>query len=243
MKRILHTLVERPRPCSYLDHATASLEHRLMVGVSARELGALLARGWRRFGYDYFRPACAPCSECVPTRLPVAEFAPSKSQRRALRHARLDVVVGPPRIDDARLELHARWHREREQARGWHASHLDAESYHAQLAFEHEAAREITLWDGDTLVGVSLCDETDAAWSAVYFFHHPDYAAWSLGVVNVLVLVELARARGRDHLYLGYVVAGCPSLAYKQRYGPREVLVGWPRDDEEPRWVRALEPP
>ena len=57
MARTLRHLVEAPRGCSYLDGQVASLEHRIMLDVSPAELEALLDRGWRRFGVDYFRPA------------------------------------------------------------------------------------------------------------------------------------------------------------------------------------------
>ena len=89
------------------------------------------------------------------------------------------------------------------------------------------------------LVAVSICDEAPRAWSLVYFFFDPAYADRSLGVANVVLGVEIAAARGIPYVYLGYAVEGCPSLAYKRAVGPREELVGWPRLDERPQWVRA----
>ncbi len=242
MARLLKQLREAPRACSYLPAAVASLEHRLMVDVGPGELAGLLQRGWRRFGPDYFRPACPACSACVPTRLVVADFAPTRSQRRARRKAEgLRVTVGPPRVDDERLALYERWHQDREEARDWPSSSLDADDYALQFAFPHPCAREVALHDeeaGGRLVGVSICDEAPEVWSLVYFFFDPAYAARSLGVANVLLGVEIAAARGISHVYLGYAVAECPSLRYKRAFGPREELVGWPRPGEEPRWVR-----
>ena len=43
--RVLHHLVEPPRPCSYLGDREAQLEIRVMDDVDARELEALLSRG------------------------------------------------------------------------------------------------------------------------------------------------------------------------------------------------------
>ena len=243
MARLLKQLVEEPRACSYLDEEVASLEHRVMLDVDPAELDRLLERGWRRFGPDYFRPACPRCSKCLPTRLPVASFHPTKSQRRARRKVEaLRVTVGAPTVDEARLALYHRWHADRETAREWSPSVLDEREYAFQFAFPHPSAREVALHDdeaGGCLVGVGICDETPRAWSLVYFFFDPRYAARSLGVANVVLNVEIARSRGRDFVYLGYAVEDCPSLRYKQSFGPREELAGWPDAREEARWLSA----
>jgi arginine-tRNA-protein transferase len=243
MARLLQRVVEAPRACSYLPGVAASLVHEVMVDVTPEELEARLERGHRRFGPDYFRPACAPCEACAPTRVLTREFSPSKSQRRARRAcADLRVVVGRPRVDAARLALYHRWHASREDARAWEPARLDERSYFAQFAFPHPAALEVAYFDpedGDRLVGVGLSDETPNAWSAIYFFYDPAYARRSIGIANVVFQIELARARGRRHLYLGYRVSDCASLRYKATFHPQEVLVGRPALGEEPRWVLA----
>ena len=104
--------------------------------------------------------------------------------------------------------------------------------------------REIAYYDDSAgprprLVGVGICDETPSAWSAVYFYYDPDYAAQSPGVAHVLFQMKLAASRGLAHVYLGYFVTGCPSMRYKARFRPNERLVGWPAPGEEPRWVTA----
>jgi len=233
-------LVEEPRDCSYLDDRYATLEHKIQVDVTPPELEAMLERGWRRFGPDYFRPACRDCSECVPTRVPVAAFHPSKSQRRAARGLDDFVIrVGPPRFDDERLSLYHAWHASREGARGWDAAFLTEKAYRIQFTFPHPAAREITFTDPSTgrLVGVGLCDETPHAWSAIYFFYDPTFARASLGTMNVLAQLRIAERRGIPHVYLGYRVEACASLAYKANYRPQERLVGWPEMDEAPVWA------
>src|SRR2546425_916967 len=68
---LLNHFVEDPRACDYLPAQRASLEYRVMTGVDAEELEAMLVRGWRRLGPFYFRPACAGCFECMPLRIPV----------------------------------------------------------------------------------------------------------------------------------------------------------------------------
>lgn len=240
MLRVLHHAFERPRPCSYLAEETASLEYGLIVDVSPAEHEAMLERGWRRFGPSYFRPACVPCGECVSLRLPVATFEPSRAQRRAARKgASLRREVGPVRVDRERLALYAAWHAQREEARGWDPSPLLPKDYLRDFAFPHSCAREVAYYDGPRLVAIGLCDETPHAWSAIYFFYDPAYAAVSPGVLNVLDLVELARGGGQAHVYLGFRVAACASMRYKATFGPHELLTDRPAPDETPRWLSA----
>lgn len=240
---LLEHVVEPPHPCAYLEGREAQLEIRVQVDVRPDELEALLERGWRRFGPVYFRPACASCGECVSLRIATDAFVPTRSQRRAARLAsRLTRTVGPPTVDEEHLALYRRWHAEREKSRGWEESPIDAERYAFEFAFPHPSVREVSFRDpehGNRLVGVGICDETDAFLSAVYFFYDPEHAPPSLGVAHVVMLVEDARTRGLSHTYLGYRVLGCPSLVYKARYGPHELLDGRPAFGERPTWQRS----
>jgi arginine-tRNA-protein transferase len=241
--RLLHTLVEPPHACPYLADRSAQLEIRVQVDVTPEELEAMLCRGWRRFGPVYFRPACEGCMECVTLRIQVDRFAPTKSQRRALKNAsRVRRIVGPPQIDEERLALYRKWHAERERERGWDESPIDPQRYAFDFAFPHPSVREVAFRDRETdrLLGLGICDETPVAISAVYFFYDPDDAPASLGVAHVVALVLDAKQRGLPYVYLGYRVEGCASLVYKGRYGPHELLEGRPADDAPPIW---REPP
>lgn len=221
----------------------ASLDTRLMVDVEPDELEGMLSRGWRRFGPVYFRPLCSPCMGCVTLRVPSATFVATASQRRAARKASpLRREWGVPRVDAARLRLYDSWHVQREGVRGWDPSVLDRQRYAQDFAFPHPSAREVAFYDDAAdgrLVALGIVDETPNAFSAVYFFYDPERARDSLGVANVVLLLEDARRLGLAHVYLGYRVKGCASLEYKDRFGPHEVLVGRPAPDAEPLWVPA----
>jgi arginine-tRNA-protein transferase len=237
--RLLQHFVEPPRECAYLPDREAQLEIRVQVDVTSEELDAMLARGWRRFGPVYFRPACTSCGECVTLRVDVATFAPSKSQRRAARNAaHLRRTISVPIVDDERLALYHRWHEQREDMRGWDPSTIDAERYALDFAFPHPSVREVTFRDpaSDRLLGVGIFDVTPRALSAVYFFWDPEHAPASLGVANVVTLIADARAKSLAHVYLGYRVLGCASLLYKSKYAPHELLEGRPSPDEAPAW-------
>ncbi len=239
MARVLQQFIEPPHGCPYLADREASLEIRVLLDVTASELEGMLARGWRRFGPVYFRPACAACTECVTLRIDVARFAPTKSQRRAVKAAAgLRRIVGAPRVDDERLTLYERWHADRERRRGWDESPMYAERYALDFSFPHPAVREVAFRDptDDALVGLGICDQTPRAVSAVYFFWDPERAPPSLGVAHIVGLVADARARSLAHVYLGYRVSECSSLQYKARYRPHELLAGRPEEEELPVW-------
>lgn len=244
MARLLGHEIEAPRPCSYLPDQRSEMEQMVLDGVTPEEYEHLLVRGWRRFGPVYMRPACSVCQECVSLRIPTADFRPSDSQRRARAAcAHFRVEVGPPRVDEERLALYRAWHAEREGSREWSPSPLSGQDYFLQFAFPHPSVREVAYYDdtaegGPKLVGLGICDELPHAWSAVYFFYEPAYAKCSPGVANVVFQVELARARGIPHVYLGYRVQDCASLRYKGNYRPHELLEGRPALDEAPRWTR-----
>jgi len=211
-----------------------------MTGVSPSELEHLLERGWRRFGPVYFRPVCKGCAECISVRVPVQSFAPSPNLKRvARRAAQVRLEVGAPQVDEARLALYRRWHASREAERGWKPDRIGAESYAMQFCFPHPAAREFSYWEGETLVGVGIADETPRALSAVYCYHDPSRSKLSIGTLNVLRAIEYARLRGIAHVYLGYCVEGCESLSYKARFRPQERLVGRVDDGRAPRWDPA----
>lgn len=217
-----------------------------MLDVNAAELEHLLARGWRRFGPSYFRPVCSHCAECVGIRVDVSAWQLTRSQKRVLaRNRDLTCEFANPSIDAKRLALYTRWHQAREHARGWEAAPLSAHDYATEFAFAHPAARELTIWLGQgsdrELLGVGLFDELPNALSAVYFYYAPEHAERSLGVLNVVSQLQRAQAQMRAHVYLGYRVKDCPSMAYKTRYQPHELLRSSCDLHETPQWILASE--
>ncbi|MCK7497291.1 MAG: hypothetical protein MZW92_45630 [Comamonadaceae bacterium] len=92
-----------PHPCSYLDGRQSTIlfvdPQRLL---SEGEYGLFVRQGFRRSGDLVYRPHCSGCQACVPVRLPVRAFRPSRGQRRiGKRNADLQVAIGPPRVSAA----------------------------------------------------------------------------------------------------------------------------------------------
>src|SRR5256885_312365 len=108
-----------------------------------------------------------------------------------------------------------------------------------QVASDERLTRSTTKFGGvwGHLVGVGLADITPTALSSVYFFHDPAWRPQSPGVFSILQQLAYAQRHGLRYHYLGYWIAGCPSMAYKAQYRPHELLVGYPPDDVEPTWI------
>jgi leucyl-tRNA---protein transferase len=228
--------------CMYLPAQRWANQYRTMLEVTPAEFQDLLARGWRRFGPVYFRPACAGCMQCISIRVPVETFQPNKSQRRARDRCHdLRLEINNPSVDPKRLELYGRWHRMRETERGWQQSPVTAQEYQMEFCWPHPCAREFAYYDGARLVGIGYVDQTPEALSSIYFFYDPEYKERSIGIASVLREIETARELGLKYLYLGYRVLGCPSMEYKTQFRPHELLVGRPTDAETPQWVAEEE--
>ena len=88
------TQIASPQACPYLDDRLSRNEFFLAKSVAADELDHLLAQGWRRFAYYYFRPHCRHCQACIPLRIDSQQVRWSKSQRRLLnKNAHIQVKV------------------------------------------------------------------------------------------------------------------------------------------------------
>jgi arginine-tRNA-protein transferase len=74
------------------------------------------------------------------------------------------------------------------------------------------------------LIGVGYVDALPGGLSAVYFFYDPAHRQRSLGTWNVLNVLRETTRRGLPYTYLGYYVEGCPSMVYKARFAPNEIL-------------------
>jgi arginine-tRNA-protein transferase len=204
----------------------ARFEYEFVTDISPDEYAARMLQGWRRFGHMLFRPRCALCSACQSLRVDAARFRPNRSQRR-VRKANEGVVslqVGEPRVSTSRLDLYRRFHDERARARGWHDRDEDPISYHESFVSNPFPTEEWCFCRNGSLIGLGVVDALPVGLSAIYFVHDPEHHRLGLGTWNVLCLIDEARRRGLPHVYLGYWVADCISLAYKANFRPNEIL-------------------
>ena len=211
--------------CSYLDNRAARtlfLDPR--VAVSAVTYQTLSVQGFRRSGGHLYRPECAGCNACVPTRIPVADFRPKRSQRRVLaRNDDVTIEVRPAVFDHETYALYARYIA---------ARHRDGDMYPASeeqfrtfLLSQWADTQFLCAYINGRLSAVAVTDRLPHSLSAIYTFFDPDVADRSLGVFCILQQIEFCRAEGLEHLYLGYWIRDAAKMAYKTDYRPIELLV------------------
>ncbi len=234
----LMRIIEPPRSCSYLPEQTASLEYRLLVGITDIEYEGLLERGWRRFGRQFFRPACPTCRQCVGIRVDITAFEADKSQRRCLtRNVEIRVELARPTVTRRHLELYNAYHAAMQVEKGWRERALDRHEYAKSfLEGRWPFAHEMRYFRGDEMVGIGLVDIVPMGVSSLYFYHAPEWRPDSPGTFSLLQEIALAKSLGKQWGYLGYWIAANRSMAYKAGFRPHELLRTFVADADEPEW-------
>jgi len=213
-----------PHTCSYLPERTAVTVFADPASQHDQRVYTTLSRyGFRRSGSHLYRPHCPTCQACVPVRVPVQEFRPRRTQRRAWRANRdLDALRVKPGFTQAHYDLYARYvkarHREGGMDNSTPAQYLEfLTSLWADSAFYEFRGR-------NGLLAVAVVDRLEDGLSAVYTFFEPTLAARSLGVYAVLWEIEETRRLGLEWLYLGYWIREASKMSYKSDYQPLEYL-------------------
>ncbi len=214
-----------PHPCSYIkgrEATTLFLDPHQPVEEDV--YAALSDLGFRRSGEHLYRPHCSPCQDCIPARIPVGLFTPTRQQRKIFRrNADLQVSATRPQVSDEYFELYARY---------IECRHANGDMYppdRSQLA--SFLARDLPFCtffefrlDG-RLLAVAVTDILPNGLSAIYTFFDPDEERRSLGRYCILWQIEETRRRGLDGLYLGYWIRDCRKMRYKTEYRPLELLI------------------
>ena len=205
--------------CPYISSEKSRQAYRLESYVNPTEFDTYLESGWRRFANYYFRPDCPSCKKCIPIRVLVDEFQPSKSQRKLLRKNKdVTCLLREKTFSPEIFEIYKAHSKERfnqpskiEEFYGVHYSDT-CHAYQSEYYIEGK------------LVAVGFLDVGVKGLSSSYFVFDPEYSSYSLGRYSILKEMEFAQQLGKPYYYLGYWIEENKHMSYKNKYFPHECL-------------------
>lgn len=229
--------VTAPQPCPYLHGRAERKLFTALHGDDASDLNNALSRqGFRRSQNVLYRPSCESCVACMSARIRVADFQPSRTQRRLMRrNAGMRRLATSAWATEEQFDLFRRYLDSRHADGGM--ADMDIFEFAAMIEetpvktrvieYRCSADRPERLAPGDDLLAaVCLTDVLDDGLSLVYSFYHPVLQASSLGTYLILDHIEIARAAKLPYVYLGYWVPGSRKMDYKARFSALEIYKG-----------------
>ncbi|MEE9338629.1 MAG: arginyltransferase [Methylococcaceae bacterium] len=207
-------------PCSYLEKKNASsvFVHPSFT-LDTTIYSQLIEQGFRRSGDEVYAPHCPTCSDCIPARLLVEKFQPSRSQKRCIKkNLQTKVIVKPAQFEQAHFDLYLRYQNHKHS--GGNMADSSEEDYINFLSSHWCNTLFVEFLIDEKLAAVAIVDLLDNALSAVYTFFDPDFSNYSLGTYAVLWQQIHAKEMGLEFVYLGYWIEKCQKMSYKKQFQP-----------------------
>ncbi len=232
----LQFYVTTPYTCGYIAKNLAqSLIATPYSIVTADVYSQLIQQGFRRSGKFTYRPHCEQCSACIPIRLILNQFTPTRSQKRAHKqHADLTAKVLPLAFNQTHFELYAEYQSLRHPEEFLEKRECSDEEaqYRQFICQSHVESLMIEFRDTNNRVKiVSIIDMVTEGTSAVYTFYDAKDSKSSYGTYAIMWLANWTKNLSLPYLYLGYWIQESQKMAYKEKFNPQEKLING-------EWVR-----
>ena len=211
--------------CSYIDKMDAqSLVVTPYKSINQNTFQDLIEKGFRRSGQYIYKPNCKSCTACIPIRLSVKKFLPSKTQKRTyIKHGSFIIREAPLSFKKNHFDLYLKYQNKRHSFINNEQNNLD--DYNDFLIKSNVKSKLIEFWDGDLLKIVSIVDIVSDGISAVYTFYDPDDKKVSYGTYSIIWLINWCKAQQLKYMYLGYWIGECKKMKYKTNFKPYELYI------------------
>ena len=211
--------------CSYLPNRMASnIVPDPHVPMDMSIYGYLIKIGYRRSGDFIYRPHCEGCEECLPCRIPVAQFSPRRNQQRCLKDNHdLSLNMVKAHYTEEYFELYRNY---------LHARHTDGamsdptpDDFKQFLYCKWSNTHFIEVRKDGRLLAIAVTDITPSGLSAVYTYFDPAESKRGLGNFCILQQIQQAQDMQLEYLYMGYWINDCNKMKYKINFQPMQAFI------------------
>lgn len=184
-------------------------------------LDTFLAKGWFRMGQSVFTTHFLRFQNqfypAVWLRYDLGTISADSMEGKLKKiEARFQTEVGPWVSSEEQEELFTLYRKHSGLSMAESLRHILMDE-HAENVFQ---TFQVSIRDGDRLVGLGIFDAGDQSAAGISSIYHPDYKKYSLGKILMLLKMRHCIGLGLQWFYPGYAVPGYRRFDYKLRVLP-----------------------